>query len=137
VRFYTAYTRDMALRVTDNTALAYPSSGKPDLTDSAATTLSVMDCACMGRAVGRALTDVVQLAWQPVAGAASYDVNRATELNEGYVLRGGDVESAPCFDPVEASDTYWYRITPHDAAGAELCGSGLPARVVVGPDSGL
>jgi hypothetical protein len=137
VRFFTAYTRDVALRVTDNTALAYPSSGRPDLTDSAATTLSVVDCACMGRVVGRPLTNVVQLVWQPVPGAASYDIYRATELNSGYVLRGDDVAGAPFLDPVGESDTYWYRITPHDANGSELCGSSLPARVVVAAPAGL
>jgi hypothetical protein len=139
VRFHGAGTRDAALRVTDNTALAYPSSGKPDLVDSAATTLSVVDCACMGRVVGRAHTNIVQLVWQPVAGAASYDVYRATQPNAGYVLRGDDVVSdrATYLDPVGMSGTYWYRITPHDAAGAELCGSSLPARVVVGTASGL
>ena len=42
--FNTVGTFDIALRVTDNTALAYPTSGQPNLTNVDSTTLDVVQC---------------------------------------------------------------------------------------------
>jgi hypothetical protein len=126
VSYATTGTRDIALRVTDNTAAAFPTAGQPNLTDSDATTIQVEDCGCMGPIAVRTKPKRIQLVWSPVPGAASYDINRSsTGPNSGFVLRADDhvTSYATYLDRVLSTETFWYRITPQDASGQPLCSS--------------
>ena len=59
----TVGTFDIGLRVTDNTAAAFPTSGQPNLTDSNFTTVEVLDCSCIGPISIRPKSGKLQLVW--------------------------------------------------------------------------
>jgi hypothetical protein len=71
-----------------------------------------------------------RLSWAPVAGAAKYAVSVATDPALGSIVGGGDpvVTQATTFTlskPLAPSQTYYWGITPMDAAG----NSGTPSEV--------
>jgi hypothetical protein len=82
--FPTVGSHDIGLRVTDNTALAYPASGQPNLKDEAFSKVFVYQAgACDLGAV--ASCDSVHLAWSST-GAGSYRVYRSlTGPNADFV----------------------------------------------------
>ena len=127
---------DIGLRVTDNTALAFPTAGSPNLTDSDSTTVTSGDCGCIDPLRVRPKSGKNQIVWTPVGGAASYDVARSTEgPNSGFTdLVSGHVSNYATYLDSGLTDgtTYWYRVTPLDGNGAAICdfsaaASGTPA----------
>ena len=116
---------DIGLRVTDNTAAAFPSAQQPDLTDTDSTTVTSGDCGCIGPLTVRSKSTKNQVVWTPVAGAASYDVARSTEgPNSGFtdIVTGHVTSYATYLDlGLTNGTTYWYRIVPLDGQGAEIC----------------
>lgn len=123
--FGSAGLKDIGLRVTDNSFASF--GGGPDLTDDDFTTATVMECDCMGPITIRPKSGQLQLVWTPVAGAAGYDIYRSTGgPNTGFSLIAADhVTSYATYLDTGLTNgvTYWYRVTPKDATGAELCGS--------------
>ena len=121
----TAGLKDIGLRVTDNSNASF--GGGPDLVDAAFTTALVTDCNCIGQITVRSKSTKNQLVWAPVAGAASYDIRRSTTgPHSGYsVIASGHVTSYATYldSGLTNGVTYWYRVTPKDASGSELCGS--------------
>ena len=122
--FPTAGTFDIGLRVTDNSAAVF---GGSNLTDEDFTTAKIRDCDCVDNLAARAKSGKVQLTWEPVAGAAGYDIYRSTkDATSGFTLiaAGHVTDYATYLDTGLVDGThYWYRVVPKDASGAELCGS--------------
>ena len=134
--FTSTGTFDIGLRVTDNTAAAFPTSGQSDLTDTDFTTVTVADCSCMGPISIRPKSTKLQLTWAPVGGAATYTILRSTAgPNSGFsVVAANHSTSIALYLDTGLTNgiTYWYRVTPKDASGVEICGgseaaSGVPA----------
>ena len=123
--YASAGLRDIGLRVTDNSNASF--GGGPDLTNDAFTTAVVTNCDCIGQITVRSKSTKNQLVWTPVAGAASYDIRRSTSgPHSGYsLIASGHVTSYATYLDSGLTDgvTYWYRVTPKDVSGAELCGS--------------
>jgi len=122
--YASAGLKDVGLRVTDDSAAIF---GGPDLTDDAFTTAMITDCNCIGAITVRSKSTKNQLVWAPVAGAASYEIRRSTTgPHAGYsVIASGHVTSYALYldNGLTNGVTYWYRVTPKDATGAEMCGS--------------
>ncbi len=123
--------RDIGLRVSDNTALAFPIAQSPNLTNTDFTRVDVADCGCMGPIKVRSKPGKNQLVWSPVPGAASYDIYRSTDgAARGLsILRSNVVTSYATFldKGLTNGQTYWYRVTPLDADGMAICDSSLAA----------
>ena len=132
---YTALgTFEVGLRVTDNTAAAFPSAGQPDLTDTDFTTVEVLpadapECAaavdCNPISI-RPKSRKNQLEWDPVPGATSYDIYRSTAGTGPFsLIAAGHVSSLALYlDTGLTNDvTYYYYVVAKSAAGAELCTS--------------
>jgi hypothetical protein len=123
-QFASAGLRDIGLRVTDNSALAF---GGPNLTGEDFTTAKIFECNCVSNLAARAKLDKIQLTWSPVAGAASYDIYRsAKDATSGYsLIAAGHVTTYATYldSGLTTGTTYWYRVVPKTAAGAELCGT--------------
>lgn len=119
---FTAGANGIGLRVTDNTAAAYPGSGQPDLTSEGFGTLTVYD-GCICDLAARAKRGKVQLTWNHT-GAASYDIYRSTTgSNSGFVLIADDhvTTYATYLDSNVTSGTeYWYRIISSDDCGSTV-----------------
>lgn len=118
--YFTAGSHDIGLRVTDNTALAYPGSGDPNLTDTDFATVAVYDgCICTLNA--RAKAGKVQLTWTNI-GAASYDIYRSTTgPNSGFTKIADDhvTTYATYLDGTVVSGTpYWYRVVASSGCGS-------------------
>jgi hypothetical protein len=116
-------TRDIGLRVTDNSMAAFGTAN--NLTDTDSTTATIGDCGCIGAITVRPKSGENQLVWSPVAGAASYDIQRSTlGPNSGFSqIASGVVTSYATYLNTGLSNgtRYWYRVTPRDAQGAALC----------------
>jgi hypothetical protein len=116
---------DIALRVRDNTALAFPISGQPNLTDTDATTVEGGDCGCFANFAVRPKATKNQLTWSPVAGAASYDILRSTTgPNADFsVIAASHVSSFATYldENLANGTTYWYRVVPNAAPEQQVC----------------
>jgi hypothetical protein len=114
-------SQDIGLRVTDNTALAYPASGQPNLTNADFGNVDVKS-ACMCDLAARPKSGKVQLTWAPVAGAASYDIYRSTVgANAGFVkIAAGVVTTyATYLDSAAVNGTkYYYRAVANTGCGS-------------------
>jgi hypothetical protein len=118
--YFTAGSHNVGLRVTDNTLLAYPGSGDPNLTDTDFATVAVYDgCICTLNA--RAKAGKVQLTWTHT-GAANYDIYRSTAgPNSGFVkIADNHVTTyATYLDGAVVSGTpYWYRVVASTGCGS-------------------
>jgi len=107
----------IGLRVWDNTLLAYPSSGQPNLSGIGYSQVDALAaCACDLTAIAKsgAKGGLVQLNWAPVALAASYDILRSTAgPNTGFAtIKSGWVNPLAVYvDQTAAIGTkYWYRV---------------------------
>jgi hypothetical protein len=122
--FTSAGLKDIGLRVTDDSANVF---GSPNLTDEDFATAMVRDCGCIDDLRARPKLTKVQLSWTPVSGAAGYDIYRSeTGATAGFTRIAADHVSSYALyldDGVSVGDTYWYRIVPKGAGGAELCGT--------------
>lgn len=128
--YFTAGTHNIGLRVTDNTALAYPHSGQPNLTNAAFTTVDVK-AGCICNLAARAKLNKIQLTWTHV-GAPSYDIYRSTAgPNTGFVLIANDYVTtyATYLDTnVVLGTRYWYRVVSNggNCTGGSNAASAIP-----------
>jgi len=108
-------TQNIGLRVTDNTALAYPVSGKPNLTDAAFSSVKT-STGCLCSLVANSKTTMVQLNWSAAehTPSTSYNIYRSTTgPNTGFVLiKGGYTNIYPLYldSGLTNGTTYWYRV---------------------------
>lgn len=125
VSFGAAGVVDVGLRVTDNTAAAFPTAQQPNLTDTDSTTVQVADCSCIGPVSVAPKRDKNQLTWTPVPNAATYDIHRSTtSSSSGFSVIAVDHVTgfALYLDAgLTTGVTYWYRVTPKDANGDPIC----------------
>ncbi len=119
--YFAAGVHNVGLRVSDNTALSFPGSGEPDLTDTDFTTVSVSE-GCLCDLTVRAKLDKAQLVWTHT-GAASYDIYRSTSgPNSGFTLIADDhvTTYATYLDTgLTIGTTYWYRVVGSDGCGSQ------------------
>ncbi|NTU43495.1 MAG: hypothetical protein HGA78_10715 [Nitrospirales bacterium] len=122
-------TNNIGLRVTDNTAVAYPGSGQPNLTNSDFTTVAAYD-GCICNLAARPKVRKIQLTWTHVPGA-TYDIYRSTEgPNSGFVKIASGVATtyATYLDSSVAVGTkYYYRVLTNTGCGSNAA-SATPAR---------
>jgi len=119
--YFTAGAHDIGLRVTDNTALAYPGSGNPavNLTGTDFGQVTVYSCGAFNLAARPKLSKV-QLTWTHW-GAGSYDIYRSTlGPNSGFVkIKSGAVTTYATYldSGVVAGTKYYYRVVGSDSKG--------------------
>lgn len=130
----TQYT--IGLRVTDNTALAYPGSGDPNLTDVDFSTVNVFTgCACGLSVIQECASlehESVVLNWVQVG---SYAVLRSEKGPNSGFEKIADVDDESRYEDITAvSNTrYWYRLQGTDCLSTAVmidyvetqCGGGL------------
>ncbi|MFH0725313.1 MAG: CARDB domain-containing protein [Pseudomonadota bacterium] len=103
---------DIALRVTDNTAAAFPGSGLPDQTDVSESRIEVFQKG-FGDLAARAKSTKVQITWSALGGAASYEVLRSEDgPNTGFTVIGVTTSTYSGYidTPIVLKKKYWYRI---------------------------
>jgi hypothetical protein len=125
--YFSIGSNTIGLKVADNTALAFPNSGQPNLTDEDFGKVTVYNaCAC--DLAARAKSGKVQLVWTHT-GAASYDIYRSTAgPNTGFVLIADNYVTtyATYLDTgLVNGTTYYYRVVSSDGCGSKAA-SGTP-----------
>ena len=107
--FSSAGTYDLGLRVTDNTAAAYPGSSEPNLTDENFDVVNVFaGCICKVTAEPQCLA--VRLAWDDV-GADRYDIYRSfIGPNTGFQYIGTTTSTTKTAGSFVMGKDHWYRI---------------------------
>ena len=118
------------LKVADNTALSFPSSGQPNLTSTASAQVLVKaadDPACAGcisNLTARAKPSEVQLVWTQT-GAHHYNVYRSTISGGPYLFIGSTTSTYSTYldRTVSNGTTYYYVVRPALLNGAETCQS--------------
>lgn len=111
VVYQTAGIYNIGLRVTDNTAVAFPQSGQPNLTNDAYTTVTV-SANCVRNLAARAKEIKVTLTWTN-NGALPYTVLRSTTgPNSGFRTIGTTSNTYSTFTDynVEKNIRYYYRV---------------------------
>jgi hypothetical protein len=110
----------IGLRVTDNTANAYPGSGQGNLSNATFDTVDVQT-GSMCTLTARSKSGKIQLTWAPVFGA-TYDVYRSTVgPNNGFAKIAGGVVStyATYLDESVVNGTkYYYRVVASNGSGS-------------------
>lgn len=100
---------DIGLQVTDNTALSFPGSGEPNLTDADFTTVTVFPAFPGCDLAATSGCNSVVLEWTVAGG---YDVLRSTEgPNSGFQNIGGATGLGYADLNVVDGTPYWYRLT--------------------------
>ncbi|MBM3240281.1 PKD domain-containing protein [Candidatus Poribacteria bacterium] len=120
--FSIAGTYDIGLRVTDNTAKAFPASGSPNLTNDDFTEVIVYR-QCISDLAVRPKETKAQLTWTHI-GADEYKVYRSTKgPNIGMELIGTTSSDYSTFIDynIELNKDYWYRVMVEDQSG--ICSS--------------
>ena len=111
---------NIGLRVTDNTELAFPGSGEPDLTDEDFSSMEIYD-GCICDLAARAKLNKIQLTWVHT-GAASYDIYRSEIGPNGpFELIADDVVTtyATYLDSgLTIGTRYYYRVVTSDGCGS-------------------
>lgn len=117
------------LRVTDNTALSFPSSGMGNLSDTDSAQVFVRAatdplCAC-STLNARARTGQVQLTYTLVSGADHYEIYRSTVNGGPYTFTGLALGTQTVYydKTVVNGTTYYYVVRPAAINGTELCQS--------------
>ena len=119
------------LKVTDNTALSFPSSGKGNLTSPSSSALvyvraaSDPACGCITDLAARAKSGKIQLTWKAQPAAASYNVYRGTITGGPYLKIGSTASTYATFlDSTAVNGTTYYYVVRTAAANTnELCQS--------------
>ncbi len=119
--YFTPGPHNIALRVVDNTELAYPGSGETNLTDADFTTVNVYEGCGPCTITARVKSGKVQLVWTHT-GAASYDIYRSTVGPSGPFIKIADdhvTTYATYLDTtVVNGTTYYYRVVTSDGCGS-------------------
>lgn len=117
------------LQVSDNTANAFPSSGQPDLTDTAVTQVRIRDesdaaCNCLTDIAVRGKMTVAQLTWTDT-GATSYAVYRSTQAGGPYEqIAVTDNRYSTYLDMgLDLDTTYYYAVSELGTNGQPTCRS--------------
>jgi hypothetical protein len=120
------------LRVTDNTAASYPSSGQGNLSDTDSAQVFVRGatdpaCACIADFSARPKQNKAELRWTARPGVDHYNVYRGT-INGGPYLKIGEVHpgTASFFlddGPLTLGQTYYWIVREAQANGNESCQS--------------
>jgi PKD repeat protein len=107
--FPTAGKHDVGLRVTDNTAAAYPSSGWPDLTDESFAEVDVFDgCICDIEATVYCLA--VKLCWEDV-GADRYYIYRSFQgPNRAFQDMANTTDTCKTMGSFGMGQDTWFRV---------------------------
>jgi PKD repeat protein len=121
----------VGLRVTDTTAVSFPSSGMGDLSDVSYAevhvyALTAPECECIKTLAARPKLTKVQLTWNPYAGAASYNVYRGTTSGGPYVLIANTTSTYCTYLDtfgLVVGQTYYYVVRPVLPNSNELCQS--------------
>jgi hypothetical protein len=122
------------LRVTDNTATSFPSSGQPDLTSIGTAEVSVkartdVVCAgCVDDLVARPKSGKIQLTWADVLGdldAVKYNIYRSTIDGGPYLKIAETISTYSTYldRNVVNGTTYYYVVRPAKLNGNEVCQS--------------
>jgi hypothetical protein len=117
------------LQVSDNTATAFPSSGKPDLTDTAVRQVRIRDesdaaCNCLTDIAVRGKMTIAQLTWTD-SGAASYGIYRSTQAGGPYQrIAETDNRYSTYLDMgLDLDTTYYYAVSELGTNGQPTCRS--------------
>lgn len=117
------------LKVTDNTALSFPSSGYGDLSDTDTAVVIVRsatdpECACVNNLTARAKPGKVQLTWT-YTGAHHYNVYRGTISGGPYLKIASTTSTYSLYIDytVVNGTTYYYVIREADFLDREFCQS--------------
>jgi len=117
------------LKVTDNTALSFPSSGFGNLSDTDSAVVVVRSatdpaCSCIRDLVGRAKPGKVDLLWTH-SGAHHYNVYRGTVSAGPYLKIGSTTSTYSTYldNTVVNGTTYYYVVRPANAFDQEQCQS--------------
>lgn len=116
------------LKVTDNTALSFPSAGLPDLTSSASSQVVVKpSCNCISDLKALAKNRLVQLNWTSTQ-ADHYNVYRGTVVGGPYTfiaaVSGNTLSRLGLLDRTVTNNiTYYYVVRDANLAGDEYCQS--------------
>lgn len=117
------------LKVTDNTAAAYPSSGMGDLSSTATTTVNVLAptdpvCSCVKDLAARAKPGKVQLTWSHM-GAHHYNVYRSMTNGGPYLKIASTTSTYSTYldQAVMNGKTYYYVIREANLVDEERCQS--------------
>lgn len=126
------------LRVTDNTAAAFPSSGRTDLSDISVTQVRVRDesdaaCNCLTDVAVRPNMSRVQLTWSD-SGAHAYGIYRSEQEGGPYErIATTDNRYSTFLDlGLELNKPYYYAVSELGTDGRDLCRS-REVRVVSSP----
>ena len=121
------------LRVTDNTAASFPSSGYPDLSDSDSAQVFVKSAAdpicttsCVSNLAARAKLTKIQLTWKHIAGTHHYNVYRSTVSGGPYTFIGSTTSTYSLYldkGPLTNGTTYYYVVRQAQLSGNEVCQS--------------
>ena len=126
--FPTAGTYDVGLRVTDNTALAYPESGQGNLTDEGFAVVEVYDgCLCDATATPMCLA--VKLEWADIGADMYYIYRSFAGPNYGFQDIGRTTGTMKIAGSFVMDTPHWYRIMAE--TNGQFCLS--PALLVTGP----
>jgi len=129
------------LRVTDNTAISFPSSGSPDLldTDSARVfVIAATDPLCasciddLGVTEG---TNELQLDWTDTSPAGGYNVYRSTSAGGPYAFVANTASATYLDTGLMNGVTYYYVVREVALNGDEFCQSNEASGTPVDPDS--
>jgi large repetitive protein len=121
--FLSPGVQNIGLRVTDNTRLAYPGSGQPNLSNASFASVN-LGTGCLCSLSARAKTGMVQLGWAAAEHTAStlYTVLRSTAgPNTGFTtIRTGYSNALPLYvdSGLTNGTTYYYRVEKALATGA-------------------
>ncbi len=117
------------LRATDNTANAFPSSGQPNLSDTAFAQVRVRDaadsqCNCLTDLAARTKMTKVQLTWGD-SGAYEYAIYRSLQQGGPYErIAVTDSRYSTYLDlGLEQDTTYYYVVSELARSGQEVCRS--------------
>ncbi len=118
------------LRVTDNTAASFPSSGMGNLTNTDSAQVNVKaatdpDCVCVSNLAARPKLTKIQLTWTPT-GANHYNVYRGTVSGGPYLKIGETASTYSTYldnGPLTIGMTYYYVVRPAAINGDEICQS--------------
>jgi hypothetical protein len=115
--YFGAGAHNVGLKVADKTALSYPSSGEPNLTDADFTTVEVYE-GCICDLTANVGCGTVELSW-PDIGADSYVIYESTEgANTGFaeVVTASDTSATV---DIAIGGTVYYRVMA--ITGTERC----------------